>query len=64
MSLKQLVLEGIKETAALDYLTQLVKSGPFKGRVFLAGGAVRDMELGKDPKDLDVVVTGGLDAGM
>jgi poly(A) polymerase len=64
MSLKQLVLEGIKETAALDYLTQLVKSGPFKGRVFLAGGAVRDMELGKDPKDLDVVVTGGIDAGI
>ena len=64
MMLKDLLLEGVKETAALDYLTQLVKSGPFKGRVFLAGGAVRDMQLGKDPKDLDVVVTGGIDAGM
>ena len=64
MSLKNLLTEGLKETAALEYLTQLVKSGPFKGRVFLAGGAVRDMELGKDPKDLDVVVTGGIDAGM
>ena len=62
--MKDLLLEGVKETAALDYLTQLVKSGPFKGRVYLAGGAVRDMQLNKDPKDLDVVVTGGIDAGM
>lgn len=59
-----LLREGAKENAALDYLQQLVQSGPFKGRVYLAGGAVRDMQLGKDPKDLDVVVTGGLNAGM
>jgi poly(A) polymerase len=64
IKLKDLLLEGDKENAALDYLSQLVKSGPFKGRVYLAGGAVRDMELGKDPKDLDVVVTGGIEAGM
>lgn len=64
ISLKQLINEGTKENAALDYLQQLVRSGPFKGRVYLAGGAVRDMQLGKDPKDLDVVVTGGIDAGM
>lgn len=64
IKLKEIILEGVKETAALDYLSNLVKSGPFKGRVYLAGGAVRDMELGKDPKDLDVVVTGGIDAGM
>ena len=64
ISLKKLLMEGAKENAALDYLQQLVRNGPFKGRVYLAGGAVRDMQLGKDPKDLDVVVTGGIDAGM
>lgn len=64
IKLKTLLEEAVKERLALEYLEDLVKSGPFKGRVFLAGGAVRDMELGKDPKDLDVVVTGGLDAGM
>ena len=64
IKLKNLLIEGSKENAALDYLQQLVRNGPFKGRVYLAGGAVRDMELGKDPKDLDVVVTGGIDAGM
>lgn len=61
---RDMLKEGIKEQAALDYLMNLVKSGPYKGKVFLAGGAVRDMELGKDPKDLDVVVLGGIDAGM
>jgi poly(A) polymerase len=64
ITFKSLLVEGAKENAALDYLQKLVQSGPFKGRVYLAGGAVRDMQLGKDPKDLDVVVTGGLDAGM
>ena len=64
ITFKNLLAEGAKENAALDYLQKLVQSGPFKGRVYLAGGAVRDMQLGKDPKDLDVVVTGGLDAGM
>ncbi len=64
MKLTEILAEVKKEEAALDYLTQLVKSGPFKGRVSLAGGAVRDMELGLSPKDLDVVVTGGIDAGM
>jgi poly(A) polymerase len=64
IKLKNILNEGIKENAALEYLQQLVQSGPFRGRVFLAGGAVRDMELGKDPKDLDVVVTGDLNSGM
>jgi len=64
IKLKNILNEGIKENAALEYLHQLVQSGPFRGRVFLAGGAVRDMELGKDPKDLDVVVTGDLNSGM
>lgn len=64
IKLKDILNEGVKETTALDYLMKMVQSGPFKNRVYLAGGAVRDMELGKDPKDLDVVVTGGITAGM
>ena len=64
IDIKQLILEGIREKAALEFLSDLIKSGPFKGRVFLAGGAVRDMQLGIDPKDLDVVVTGDINAGM
>ncbi len=64
IKLKNILLEIKKEEVALDYLKQLVKSGPFKNRVFLVGGAVRDMILGSTPKDLDVVVTGDINAGM
>jgi poly(A) polymerase len=53
-----------KELIALEFLKKLVRGGPFKNRVFLAGGAVRDMEMGFSPKDLDVVVTGDLNSGM
>lgn len=64
MKLKDILKEGAREQSALDYLSKLVKAGPFKGKVYLAGGAVRDMELNRDPKDLDVVVTGGINAGI
>ena len=63
MKLKELLLES-KDKAALEFLSSLVKDGPYKDRVFLAGGAVRDMELGKIPKDLDVVVKGDISAGI
>jgi poly(A) polymerase len=49
---------------SLNFLKTLVRTGEFKNRVFLAGGAVRDMVMGNEPKDLDVVVTGSLTSGM
>lgn len=64
MKLKEILNEMTKEESALDFLTKMVKTGPFRGRVFLAGGAVRDLERNEKFKDLDVVVTGGLDAGI
>lgn len=64
MKLKNLLFEIEKERAALEYLSNLVKKGPFKNRCFLAGGAVRDMQLGHNPKDLDVVVKGDVNSGI
>ena len=64
MKLKSLILEIEKETAALEFLSDLVRRGPFKNKVFLAGGSPRDMQLGMKPKDLDVVVKGGISAGI
>lgn len=64
MKLRDILSEAQKDKAALDFLSKLVQNGPFKGRVYLAGGAPRDMQLGTDPKDLDVVVKGGATAGM
>lgn len=55
---KQLLMEMTNEqsSAAIDFLKKMVSSGPFKGKVYLAGGPVRDMVMGKTPKDLDTCV--------
>lgn len=52
-----LMTEASQDEAALDFLKQMVRNGPFKGHVYLAGGAVRDMVRGETPKDLDIVIT-------
>ena len=58
------LLEDVEHNSALEFISKIVKESPYKGNVFLAGGAVRDMEMGKDPKDLDLVVKGSLNAGI
>lgn len=56
IKLTDLLQEGKLEKAAEDYLSMMVKKSPFKGKVYVAGGAVRDMIMGLDPKDIDLVV--------
>jgi len=56
IKLKQLLMEGVQERAAVNFLTQQIKDSKYKGKVFLAGGYVRDELLGFDPKDIDIVV--------
>jgi tRNA nucleotidyltransferase/poly(A) polymerase len=56
IGLKYLLKEGIKERAAVDLLSKLVKKSPYKGKVFIAGGFVRDELMGLDPKDIDLVI--------
>lgn len=51
-----LLNEGKLERVAMDYLSMMIKKSPFKGKVYVAGGAVRDMVMGLDPKDIDLVV--------
>lgn len=57
-------MERTKNEAALGFVKHKVRNGPFAGKVFLAGGAVRDMVLGKVPKDLDVSVVGDIHGGL
>lgn len=57
MALKSLLLEAQREELALEFLTSILKNSPFAGKVFLAGGAVRDAVMGRDVKDIDIVVT-------
>jgi len=56
--------EGVVEKAAVDFLSKSIKKSRFKGKVYIAGGYVRDELLGFDPKDIDLVVelpNGGID---
>jgi poly(A) polymerase len=54
--LYNILLESTEESA-LDYLSRVIKDGPYAGKVFLAGGAVRDEILNVPIKDIDIVVT-------
>jgi poly(A) polymerase len=42
--------------ATFELLRQSITHSQFAGKVFVAGGAVRDMVMGLDPKDIDLVV--------
>ncbi len=58
------IVEGVKELAAMDFIKQSIKGTEWEGKVFLAGGAVRDELRGESPKDLDLLVNkpnGGID---
>lgn len=57
MKLNSLLQEGKVEKAAEAFLSDMVKKSPFKGKVFIAGGYVRDELLGRDPKDIDIVIS-------
>jgi poly(A) polymerase len=68
IKLKQIIFEDIesnKAKFALELLKNLIKGTKYDNKVYLAGGAVRDELMGKDPKDLDLVIDGGsINAGI
>jgi putative nucleotidyltransferase with HDIG domain len=64
IGLRYLLKEGATERAALDFLSKMVKESPYKGKVYLAGGAVRDELMGLDLHDIDLVIefpSGGIE---
>jgi len=54
--IKQLIKEGVKEKALEDFISKTIRGTEWHGKVFIAGGYVRDEFMGKDPKDLDLLV--------
>lgn len=54
--IKQLIVEGVKEKALEDFIKKIIQGTEWQGKVFIAGGYVRDEFMGKDPKDLDLLV--------
>ena len=49
-------MEGVKESAAVDFLSKQIQGSRWHGTVYLAGGFPRDQLLGLDPKDIDLVI--------
>jgi len=45
-----------KVKAAVGLIKQTIKGTEWEGKVFIAGGAVRDELMGNDPKDVDLLI--------
>lgn len=45
-----------KIEAAIDFIRNVIKDTEWEGKVFLAGGAVRDEVMGRTPKDIDLLI--------
>lgn len=56
MKLMNLLNEAIQEKMALEFISNQLKGSKFSGKVYLAGGGVRDELMGIDLKDIDLVV--------
>ena len=54
--IKQMIIEGVKEKALEDFIKKTIQGTEWQGKVFIAGGYVRDEFMGKDPKDLDLLI--------
>ncbi len=54
--LKQLLTEGAREVAMEDFIKKIIAGTEWENKVYIAGGYVRDLVMGKDPKDLDIMV--------
>ena len=53
---KKLIVEGVAEKTAELFLKTIIKKTKWENKVFIAGGYVRDELMGKDPKDIDIVI--------
>lgn len=51
-----MISEGVQEDATIALLKSVIRGTEFEGKVYIAGGYVRDEMLGKQPKDIDLVV--------
>jgi len=57
IKLKKLILEQkTNEEILLDFLHDKIAGTKYEGKVFVAGGYVRDMVMGKKSKDIDIVI--------
>lgn len=63
-SFKAFLLESQNIYDAVDILKSTIAGSEYEYRLYIAGGFTRDELLGRDPKDIDLVVDGPPTAGM
>jgi putative nucleotidyltransferase with HDIG domain len=63
MTIKQLT-ESKQAQEVLDILRDATQGSEFEGKLYMAGGYVRDTLLGRDSKDVDFVVDGDAHSGL
>ena len=44
-------------------ISKSIKGTEYENKVFVVGGFVRDLRMGKDPKDIDLLIDGDINAG-
>lgn len=63
MTIKQLT-ESKQAQEVLDIIRDATEESEYEGKLYMAGGYVRDTLLGRDSKDVDFVVSGGPTSGL
>lgn len=63
MTIKQLT-ESKQAQQVLDIIRDATKDSEYEGKLYMAGGYVRDTLLGRDSKDVDFVVDGDAHSGL
>lgn len=56
--------EEVDVDTVIEFLKNIIAGTEWENRLYLAGGIVRDKIMGRTPKDVDIVVDGGIDAGI
>jgi poly(A) polymerase len=56
INIKKLIIEGVKEKIAEEYLSNLVRGSEWENFTYIAGGYVRDELIHRDAKDIDIVI--------
>ena len=48
----------------INAISKSIKGTEYENKVFVVGGFVRDLIMGKDPKDIDLLIDGDINAGI